>query len=73
MLSYYVARVQKSRVEGFIMLAVFVVLYGLLYLLLRLEEYALLAGAITGFLLLAVVMFSTLRVEWSGREKPAPG
>ncbi len=49
------------------------VLYGLLYLILRLEDYALLAGAILGFLTLAVVMFSTLRVEWSGREKPAPG
>jgi len=72
-LSYYVARVQESREEGFIMLAVFTVLYALLYLLLRLEEYALLAGAIVGFLLLTVVMFSTLRVEWSGREKPSPG
>ena len=49
------------------------VLYGLYYLILRLEDYALLAGAILGFLTLAVVMFSTLRVDWSGREKPAPG
>ncbi len=73
MLSLYIARMQKSRVEGLIMLIVFAVLYGLLYLILRLEDYALLAGAILGFLTLAVVMFSTLRVEWSGREKPAPG
>lgn len=71
-LSLYVARVQKSGVEGLIMLTVFAVLYGLLYLILRLEDYALLAGAILGFLTLAVVMFSTLRVEWSGREKPVP-
>ena len=49
------------------------VLYGLLYLILRLEDYALLAGAVLGFLTLAVVMFSTLRVDWSGREYPARG
>ena len=50
-----------------------VLYYGLLYLILRVENYALLAGAILGFLTLAVVMFSTLRVEWSGREKSTPG
>ncbi|MFA9550545.1 MAG: inner membrane CreD family protein [Hyphomicrobium sp.] len=50
-----------------------VLYYGLLYLILRVENYALLAGAILGFLTLAVVMFSTLRVDWSGRENPAPG
>ena len=42
----------------------FAVLYGLLYMVLRLEETALLAGAITGFLLLTVLMFSTRKVEW---------
>ncbi len=49
------------------------VLYGLFYLILRLEDYALLAGAVLGFLTLAVVMFSTLWVDWSGREYPARG
>jgi inner membrane protein involved in colicin E2 resistance len=49
------------------------VLYGLIYLILRVENYAQPAGAILGFLTLAVVMFSTLRVDWSGRENPAPG
>jgi inner membrane protein len=42
----------------------FAVLYGLLYMVLRLEETALLAGAITGFLLLTVLMVSTRKVEW---------
>jgi hypothetical protein len=49
------------------------VFYGLLCLILRLEDYALPAGAILGFLTLAVVMFSILRVDWSGRENPARG
>jgi inner membrane protein involved in colicin E2 resistance len=33
-------------------------------MVLRLEETALLAGAITGFLLLTVLMVSTRKVEW---------
>jgi inner membrane protein len=39
-------------------------LYGFLYLLLRLEDYALLAGSIGMFLVLAFVMFITRRMDW---------
>lgn len=55
--------------------ATLLVLYGFLYLVLQLEDYALLAGAILGFILLAGVMFSTLTVNWSGRrdgDEPVP-
>ncbi len=66
MLSLYVGRSLQSAARGFIMLFVFLILYGLLYLILRLEDYALLAGAIAGFVMLTVTMFATLRVNWSG-------
>ncbi len=66
LISSYVARVQRSVLKGLIMLAVLALLYGLLYMILQLEDYALLAGAIAGFLMLAAVMFGTLRVNWSG-------
>lgn len=72
MLSIYVARVLASGRQGAIMLGVLAVLYGLLYLILKLEDYALLAGAILGFIALTTVMFVTLRVDWSGRQAPAP-
>ena len=39
-------------------------LYGFLYLLLRLEDYALLAGSIGLFLVLSTVMFITRRMNW---------
>lgn len=71
MLSLYVARVQASFVKGAVMLVLFAILYGLLYMILRLEDYALLAGSILGFILLTVAMFSTLRVDWSGRAETA--
>jgi inner membrane protein len=71
LLSLYVARVQASLNKGLVMAGVFFVLYGLLYLILQLEDYALLAGAIAGFVMLAVVMFSTLHVDWSGQKRTA--
>jgi len=40
------------------------VLYGFLYLLLRLEDYALLAGSIALFAILAFVMYVTRRMNW---------
>ena len=39
-------------------------LYGFLYLLLRLEDYALLAGTVGLFLILAFVMYVTRRMDW---------
>ena len=73
MLSTYFGMALQSRVRGLAMLAVLSTLYGLLYLILKLEDYALLAGAMLGFAALTVVMFVTVRVDWSGRrEMPAP-
>ena len=69
MLSLYVGKVLESRRRSLAMLAVFAVLYGLLYLILSLEDYALLAGAILGFAALTTVMFATLRVDWSGGQR----
>jgi len=75
MLALYVGKALQSAWQGSVMLAVLLLLYGLLYLILNLEDYALLAGAILGFVALTVIMFATLRVDWSGRAgatAPAP-
>jgi inner membrane protein len=68
LISLYVGFVQASAPKGLVMLLVLSALYGLLYLILQLEDYALLAGAIAGFVMLAAVMFGTLKVNWSGEE-----
>ncbi len=73
MLATYVGMALQSRMRGLTILAVLGTLYGLLYLILKLEDYALLAGAILGFTALTVVMFATLHIDWSGRrELPTP-
>jgi inner membrane protein len=44
----------------------FSLLYGLIYLLLTLEDNALLVGAIASFLLVTAVMYLTRRIDWYG-------
>ena len=73
MLSLYVGYALSRAAKGFVMLCIFLILYGLLYLILRLEDYALLAGAVAGFVMLTVTMFATLRVNWSGDDERAAG
>jgi inner membrane protein len=54
-------------------LLVFSLLYGLIYLLMRLEDFALLAGSLASFVALAAVMWLTRKLDWYGsRPAPAP-
>jgi inner membrane protein len=50
--------------EGSIVGTAVAVLYGYLYLLLRLEDAALLAGSVGLFAMLALLMLATRRVNW---------
>lgn len=64
LLSYYWSWILRGARHRWLMGAALSVLYGYLYLLLRLEDYALLAGSIGLFAMLALVMFLTRRVNW---------
>jgi inner membrane protein len=72
MLSTYVYKALDSARSGLLMAAMFALLYGFLYLILQLEDYALLAGALLGFAALTAIMFATLKVDWSGLRGPDP-
>ena len=60
----YARSVLGGAKQGSSVLAALVTLYGFLYLLLRLEDFALLAGSVGLFLVLALVMFVTRRMNW---------
>ncbi len=64
----YCARSLESMGYGALVVAVIASMFCILYLFLRLEDYALLAGSIFAFGILAVTMFSTQRIDWSGRD-----
>ena len=55
-----------SRIQAIRALAVFTMLYALIYMLLRLEDNALLIGAIASFVIVAVAMYFTRSIDWYG-------
>lgn len=54
----------SSRTQGLRAFAIFSMLYVLIYLLLRLEDNALLVGAIASFLAVTAVMYFTRGIDW---------
>jgi inner membrane protein len=54
----------SSRLQGARALVIFTLLYALIYLLLTLEDNALLVGAIASFLTVATAMYFTRRIDW---------
>jgi inner membrane protein involved in colicin E2 resistance len=61
----------RSRTLALRALAVFTLLYAFIYVLLRVEAYALLVGAITSFAAVAAAMYITRNVDWYGNGVPA--
>jgi len=59
-----------SRTLGLRALATFSLLYALIYLLLRLEDNALLVGAVASFLAVAAAMYFTRRIDWYSSLAP---
>ncbi len=53
-----------GRAKGIKACGVFSLLYTLIYLLLRVEDYALLIGAVASFIAVASVMYFTRRIDW---------
>jgi inner membrane protein len=68
----YCAKLLASRLRGTIIAGLLATVFALLYLFLQMEDFALLAGAIFAFVVLAVVMFSTASLDWSGRGNGEP-
>jgi inner membrane protein len=64
LLGVYIAGAMGSRTSGTASSGMFGLLYGLLYLLVTSDDYALLAGAVGLFAVLATAMVLTRKVNW---------
>jgi inner membrane protein len=73
LLSANAAWIFASRMQGARALAIFTLLYGLIYMLLRLEDNALLVGAIASFFAVAATMYFTCSIDWYGSIPAAEG
>lgn len=69
----YIAGALRSRFSGLVAGSAMTVVYGLLYVLVLSEDYALLLGAIVLFIALAAVMIATRRVNWYRSAEVAEG
>jgi inner membrane protein len=65
----YIGTALKSPLAGGVMLTVLAAIFGVLYALMQEQDYALLIGSLLAFLSLAVTMFATQRIDWSGRQE----
>jgi inner membrane protein len=69
LISLYSAALLHSRLRVAGLTAVLSFLYGYLYVLLQLEDWALLMGSIGLFLILALVMYTTRKVDWGSAHQ----
>jgi inner membrane protein len=73
LIGLYAGAAFKSRVYQAQALVIFSIVYGLIYLLMRLDDFALLAGSIASFVGLALAMYLTRNIDWyGGKAEPAP-
>ena len=72
LLTAYSSAVLRSWRRGGLIAGLLIALYGVLYVLLSLEDLSLLIGSLLLFAALAAVMYLTRGIDWGGREA-APG
>ncbi len=72
LISAYGAALLRSKVRVLGLTAVMSLLYGYLYILLQLEDWALLMGSIGLFVILAAVMYATRNVDWGTAHLSVP-
>jgi inner membrane protein len=70
LIAAYVGSVTASGRSGVSLAAILGLTYGVMYLILREDEYALLAGAIVSFVTIAATMYFTRNVDWSASRQP---
>ena len=69
LLAGYSAAVLRSRKRGGVIAGLLTGLYATLYVLLSLEAYSLLIGAVLLFVALAGIMYLTRNLDWSGLKR----
>lgn len=69
LIGLYCRSILRSGTRSFLITAALSSIYGFLYFVLQMQDYALLAGTAALFTVLAVVMYATRKVDWSNPTK----
>lgn len=70
LIAAYSAVVLKSTTGASIVGGITVTLYGYLYILLRIQDYALLIGSVGLFVVIATIMYLTRKIDWYRSKTP---
>ena len=70
LIGLYVWAVLSTLNRTMIVVAALIVIYGLLWTILNLEDFALMVGSIIVFTALAISMYATRKVDWYGKTPP---
>jgi len=73
LVAFYSAAILRSRARALVIASLLTCVHGVLYIVLRMENYALLAGTAALFTALGAVMFLTRNVDWSSRDTKSDG
>ncbi|MEO0894865.1 MAG: cell envelope integrity protein CreD [Bacteroidota bacterium] len=71
LVTVYMAGVFKNLKLTALTLGLMIVLYGFVYVIMQLEDFALLVGSIGLFIVLGIVMFITRNIDWYTISKPS--
>ncbi|MDF1679569.1 cell envelope integrity protein CreD [Ponticaulis sp.] len=71
MTAFYAMSVFKSRLYGLRAVGIFTLVYTTIFVLMRMEDFAMLAGAFSGFLAIGATMYFTRDIDWYGLTEPA--
>ncbi|MEM1037917.1 MAG: cell envelope integrity protein CreD [Pseudomonadota bacterium] len=72
LIALYVGQTLARKSGGMVMGSVIGVSYLIIYLVMKEQEFALLAGSIIAFAAIAITMYATRNVDWSGQNAPDP-
>lgn len=64
LIGVYISAIFKQRLQALVFSVGLITLYALIYLILQMEDYALLAGTCLVVAILAAIMIATRRVDW---------
>lgn len=63
LITAYTRRILKHYLQTFLIFSILTILYGYLYIVLQLQDFALLMGSVGLFGILAVVMYLTRKID----------
>jgi inner membrane protein len=64
LVSGYTSAILKSKELGGMILGILTILYSFIFVIIQLEDYALLIGSIGVFVILMVVMYFSRKIDW---------